>query len=353
VFALQEPPRLVIDLPEVVWRIRPDPLGSPRGLATGHRFGKFDAGRSRLVVDAAGPFRIDGTFVLPPGDAGRGFRVVVDLRAGAAALADERTRVAALPPARAEPAPPMRETLRPQPVPRPGSTPPARPIRPVIAIDPGHGGVDPGTRGVNGVDEKDITLAMGLELRDRLLATGRYRVAMTRERDVYLPLRERIKIAREANAAMFLSLHADSIADPATRGASVYTLSDRASDAEAERLAAAENRADVLAGADLSAVDATTAGIMLEQARRITSNTSIELAEILVAELGKVTPLLRNTRRYAGFVVLKSPDTPSVLVELGYLSNRADARLLTDRGHRARLAAAIVRAVDRHFGVAN
>lgn len=364
VTALADPPRLVVDLPEVRWPAARSAEPGPRGLATGLRFGKLDAGRGRLVVDVGQPFRIETSFVLPPSTLGGTQRIVVDIVAasamgrvapgpspGAGAGPPPGPTVAALPSPQIEAPPPAPELGPPRPSTRPGPPPASRATRPVIAIDPGHGGIDPGTHGVNGADEKDVTLAMGLALRDRLLATGRYRVVMTRERDVYLTLRDRITRAREANAALFISLHADSIAEPATRGASVYTLSERASDAEAERLAGVENRADVLAGADLSPLDATTAGIILEQAQRVTSNSSIDLAELLVAELGSVTMLLRNTRRFAGFVVLKSPETPSVLVELGYLSNRDDARLLEDRAHRARLAAAIVRAVDRHFGV--
>jgi N-acetylmuramoyl-L-alanine amidase len=345
--AIDGPPRLVVDLPEVRWRIGNDPLGNPRGLATGHRHGRFDAGRSRLVVDLAHPFKVVDSFTLPPRDGTRKFRLVVDIEPtpgmpspgtpGGASLA------AITPPS--DPAPPVRSpALHPAPRPDPA-------VKPVIVLDPGHGGVDPGARATTGVDEKDVTLAVGLELRDRLLATGRYRVRMTRERDEYVALRDRIRIARDAGAALFISLHADSIPGRDIRGASVYTLSDQASDAEAARLAAAENRADILAGADLSYQDPLIANVLLDISRRDTSNSSIEFAEILVDELGEVTNLIRNTRRFAGFVVLKSPDTPSVLVELGYLSHPEDARALQSSRERAKLVTAIQRAVDRQFGL--
>jgi N-acetylmuramoyl-L-alanine amidase len=354
--AIDSPPRLVIDLPEVKWRVGPDPLGDPRGMALRHRYGKFAQGRSRLVVDMAEPFRIADSFVLPPADGARSFRVVVDLLPTAqmpSPGAPGGAEIATISPPD-DPAPPVRGGEVPAPVAKPldqaMEVPPARPVRPLIVLDPGHGGIDPGTMGTNGLPEKAITLAMGLELRDTLLETGRYRVVMTRETDEYVALRDRIGIARKAGGNLFISLHADSIDNPETRGASVYTLSAEASDAEAARLAAAENRVDILAGADLSYQDPLVAEILLDLSQGSTNNRSILFAEKLVGELGEVTTLLRNTRRYAGFVVLKSPDTPSVLVELGYLSHRRDAQLLNNPAHRAKLSRAILHAVDRHFG---
>jgi len=162
-------------------------------------------------------------------------------------------------------------------------------------------------------------------------------------------LRERIAIARRLGADLFLSLHADSIDDRRVRGASVYTLSEQASDAEAERLAHKENRVDVLAGVDLSVQDEIVAGILIDLARRDTNNKSIIFAETLIEEIDDVAELLRRTRRYAGFAVLKAPDTPSVLLELGYLSNPRDAARLSDPRYRERLARSIARAIDRYF----
>jgi N-acetylmuramoyl-L-alanine amidase len=220
---------------------------------------------------------------------------------------------------------------------------------PVIAIDPGHGGKDPGTVGINGVLEKEVTLDVARRLRTLIERTGRYEVVLTRDDDVLISLRERIERARRADAALFISVHADSIGDSGFRGASVYTLSDQASDAEAARLAAKENRADVIAGTDLSAHDEVVAGILIDLAQRVTNNKSIEFADVLASELADVTALVRNTRRFAGFVVLKSPDVPSVLLELGYLSNPTDATNLARPEYRDKMARSTVRAIDRYF----
>ncbi len=224
-----------------------------------------------------------------------------------------------------------------------------RPETYVIVLDPGHGGVDPGTRGVNGVDEKEVTLAFARAVARELRKSDRYRVFLTRTDDRFVPLRERVRMAQARDADLFISLHADSIADPKISGASVYTLSETASDAEAARLARKENKVDILAGVDLTDQDPIVASILIDLAWRETNNRSIDFAELLTEELGRVTRLLRRNRRFAGFVVLKSPETPSVLVELGYLSNERNAALLMDAGYRQRVAVAVRRAVDRYF----
>ena len=172
---------------------------------------------------------------------------------------------------------------------------------------------------------------------------------MTRATDVFLPLRERIRIARDADAALFMSLHADSLGDSQVKGASVYTLSEHSSDEEAALLAAKENKSDILAGTDLSVHDPIVAGILIDLAQRDTNNKSIAFADLLAADLGEATKLLRNNRRFAGFAVLKSPETPSVLIEIGYLSNAEDAKWLKEPEHLRQLGRAILKAVDRHF----
>ncbi|HET6469729.1 MAG TPA: N-acetylmuramoyl-L-alanine amidase [Geminicoccaceae bacterium] len=234
-----------------------------------------------------------------------------------------------------------------RPAPAPGV--PVRPGARTLVIDPGHGGPDPGTIGVTGVAEKTIVLDMALQLRTLLTATGRYRVVLTREADVFVPLRERIRLAREAGGELFISLHADSIGRDGFRGAAVYTLSDRASDEEAGLLASKENKADIIHGADLTNHDPLVSSILIDLALRDTSNKSIEFADLLSVELAEVTPLVRRHRRFAGFAVLKSPDVPSVLVELGYLSNPDDAANLGDPAWRAKMSRAILQAVDRYF----
>lgn len=232
-------------------------------------------------------------------------------------------------------------------------TPPvdaAAPALPVVVIDPGHGGVDPGAVGVGGVLEKAVVLEAALDLRDLLRRSGRYRPVLTREGDAFLRLRERVAQAREADGAVFISLHADSLGLPSQRGASVYTLSPLGSDEEADRLASKENKADILAGTDLSHHDAVVTSILIDLAQRDTNNRSIAFADLLAEELARSVPVVHHRRRSAAFAVLKSPDIPSVLVELGYLSNPEDVKNLSRPDHRAGVAAAVLRALDRHFG---
>jgi N-acetylmuramoyl-L-alanine amidase len=192
-------------------------------------------------------------------------------------------------------------------------------------------------------------LAQARELKRRLEATGRFRVVLTRSRDVFVRLRKRIAIARDAGADLFISLHADTIANPKVRGGSIYTLSERASDKEAAALAARENKADVIAGVHLSGQNREVVSILIDLAQRSSMNESAIFAKILTAKLSVTMRLLRRTHRFAGFAVLKAPDIPSVLVELGYLSNPVDERNLRRFKHRARIAQAFVRAIDGYF----
>jgi N-acetylmuramoyl-L-alanine amidase len=222
---------------------------------------------------------------------------------------------------------------------------------PLIYIDPGHGGIDPGTIGVSGSYEKDIVLALAKELRRELLATGRYRVKLTREGDQFVALRPRFEMARADHADLFISLHANSklFGDP--RGLSVYTLSETGSDSEADALATKENKADLINGVDLSRTNGAVTSILIDLAQRETKNLSARFAELLDHELGRVTQLLPNAHRFAGFAVLKAPDIPSVLIEVGYLSNAQDEGLLLSPQHRAKLAGAMLRAIDGYYTV--
>jgi len=232
--------------------------------------------------------------------------------------------------------PPAKDEAKPQP-------------RRRVVIDPGHGGNDPGTIGVRGSHEKDVTMAVARELRRQLLASQRYDVALTRERDEFVSLGERVQRARAAKGELFLSLHADAIHRPDVRGASVYTLSEKASDARAAALAAKENRADAIAGLDLSHQKPDIAAILIDLVQRETKNQSATFANILLPELARDMRLLDRSHRFAGFAVLKAPDVPSVLVEMGYLSNREDEKLLNAPAHQAKLAATLTRAVGRYF----
>jgi N-acetylmuramoyl-L-alanine amidase len=220
---------------------------------------------------------------------------------------------------------------------------------PVIVLDAGHGGKDPGAVGAGGTMEKDITLQMAKELKRLLEAGGRYKVILTREEDKLLALRQRMDVARGAAADLFISIHADHIEKTSLRGASVYTLSENASDAEAAKLAARENKEDLITGVDLSSQSAMVTSILIDLAQRETKNLSARFASMLSEELADHTHVLSNSHRFAGFVVLKAPDVPSVLIELGYLSNEQDEAALGSKRHRRVLGSAIRDAIERYF----
>ena len=225
--------------------------------------------------------------------------------------------------------------------------------RPLVVIDPGHGGIDPGAIGPSGIREKDVTLKVAKAIRDELLASGRVRVALTRDDDRYLVLRERFGIARRLHANLFISIHCDSVgqgpgADGAT-GASVYTLSEVASDKEAARLAARENKADVISGVNLGDAPADVSSILIDLAQRETMNSSAEFARLLGREAKPLMPLKANFHRMASLMVLKAPDMPSILFETGYISNAGDASFLDSADGRHRIAQSVSNAVEAHF----
>ncbi|MCE2510702.1 MAG: N-acetylmuramoyl-L-alanine amidase [Alphaproteobacteria bacterium] len=333
IFTLANPYRIVIDLPEMNWQIPPHALEKGKGVIQGFRYGLFTAGTSRVVLDVNRPVTVKKAFLLNP-IGQHSYRFVLDLEA-VSKEAFEHSRDKAAPPKVAA-----------LPVPPPASKNGAKPL---VVIDPGHGGVDPGALSGSGLQEKGVTLDVARKLKQKLEATGRYRAMLTRDRDIFIPLRSRVAMAREAEADLFISLHADSHPNHRTMGASIYTLSEKASDKEAAAQAANENKADIIAGMDFSGTDPVLADILIDIAQRDSLNSSLSFCYLLIKEMGKVTRLVRNTRRSAGFAVLKAPDIPSVLVEMGYLSNRQEEKLLRDGGHRSRLADAIVKATDRFF----
>ncbi len=340
-FTLAKPYRLVLDMPMVDWRLQAAVPTGAGDLVTALRFGRFTPRTSRVVLDVSGPIKIERNFVLPPKDGESSFRLVIDMRPVSAAefarLARERRTRAG---SRSRSAPP------PSPLPKPVRP---RGAKRVVVVDPGHGGIDPGTTGGRGTREKTVTLALAKEVKRQLEATGRYKVVLTRDRDYFVRLRGRVAKARQAGGDLFLSLHADSIKNSRTRGATVYTLSEKSSDAEAAALAAKENRADLIAGVDLANETDEVANILIDLAQRETMNLSARFANVLIEEMRKEIKLLRKSHRYAGFAVLKAPDVPSVLIEVGYLSNRIDEGLLRKVSHRRKLARGVVRAVDRFF----
>jgi N-acetylmuramoyl-L-alanine amidase len=337
VYVLPDPYRLVIDLPEVDWSKAEKKL-PPKGQVLGVRYGTFRPGTARVVLDLKGPVAIRQAVVLPPQD-GRGHRFVLDVQPS-----DRATFLAAG-------RPPPVDTPAPQPTAKPPKGPAPRRAdgKRVVVLDPGHGGVDPGTTGYAGTYEKDVTLDIALDLAKRLKAGGKYHVLLTRDDDYFVRLRERVRFAREHDAELFVSLHADSLHDSKVRGATVYTLSDRGSDAVAEALAAKENRADSIAGIDLSREKDDIQIILFDLAQRETRNHSAKFAGVLVPEIGRAAKVWRDGRRSAAFAVLKAPDVPSVLVEMGYLSNRQDERFLTSPKGRKAIVDALARGIDRYF----
>jgi N-acetylmuramoyl-L-alanine amidase len=334
---LDDPYRVVIDLPEIAWQLPADAGTKGAGLVTGFRYGTVQAGTARVVIDLKAPAKVKGAFLAAP-EADRQHRLVLDLELAApeAFQAELQSRkptalTAARPPA---PAPPAKK----------------KDERKVIAIDAGHGGVDPGAIGISGAYEKDVTLAMARELKKHLERDGRYRVVMTRDDDTFIRLRDRVGIARQAGADLFISIHADSIGRSSISGASIYTLSEQASDKEAEALAAKENKADIIGGVDLSDKSMDVSTILIDLAQRESMNEAARLAGNLTEHLRATGSILDRSHRFAGFAVLKAPDIPSVLIELGYLSNKTEEAKLRSEAHRARMGAAIRKAVDGYFG---
>lgn len=331
-FFLRAPHRLVIDLPETKFAIDEAEL-APRGLVAKVRYGRMEPGRSRMILTIDGPFLIDDLAVLE-NETTAGFRLIVDLIA-----TSESTFEAA-----------MREriTSAPDSAGKAGDGPVTTPVddRFTVVIDPGHGGIDSGARGVNGTLEKTIVLAFGLELRSKLEKTGRYNVVMTRDTDVFLRLDERVRIARRNDADLFLSIHADSIRVRGFGGATVYTLSERASDAQAAAMAARENLSDALAGMVEEEKQDVVTDILADLIRRETQAFSMRFARTLIGELSDTVTLVNNPLRSAGFRVLRAPDVPSVLLELGYLTNAQDEAQMRDADWRARAADSIVQAID-------
>jgi N-acetylmuramoyl-L-alanine amidase len=353
VFTLSNPDRVVIDMPEVLWRLKGPPVPQGRGAVHSYRYGMFRPGNSRFVIDLNGPVTTSDPLVLPPED-GYGYRVVLDLFPTTQAAFDKHagwpadlrareaaaTQMASLLPEKPDETPPLAEH---------GAPHKRAPASKVIVIDPGHGGIDSGTIGVTGMEEKNVVLDVGTRLAADLRARG-YTVYMTRKSDVFIPLFDRDPFAHRHHADLFISLHSDSNPDSSVHGASVYTLSEKGSDKEAARLAREENQSDIIAGVDLSGDNSSVASILIDLAQRDTMNKSSRFAQEAVGRLSKATDILSpEPHRSANFVVLRSPDVPGVLIELGYLSNSHDCHQMATSDWRNRVAGAIADAVDRQF----
>ena len=342
VFTLANPNRVVMDMPQVLWRLQGSPPPSGRGTVKSYRYGLFRPGNSRFVMDLNKAVTVTAPVALAP-SAGYGYRIVVDLlpttqgkfKLASGWPADLRARESAAEQKSSETARVQAQTA--------GG-------KKIIVLDAGHGGIDTGTSGVTGLHEKDLVLDMVKRIRKSLQARGTYKVYLTRDDDTYIPLGQRVRIARSYDADLFVSIHADSNPTPSVYGASVYTLSESGSDKEAAALAAKENQSDVIAGVDLSNQDVPVASILIDLAQRDTMNRSSRFAETAVAQLRTATDILpRQPHRSAAFVVLKAPDVPAVLIELGYLSNDSDARQMGTDAWREGVAEAIARAIDRNF----
>jgi N-acetylmuramoyl-L-alanine amidase len=347
-FALADPYRVIVDIPQVNFQLKAGAGTAGRGLIKAFRYGVVMPGGSRIVFDLAGPAKIANSYVLEAAN-GQPPRLVLELE-----QVDRTTFVQSLGAEnRPELKPAISDTVASVPVqlpvePTAAARPAASPdTRPVVVIDPGHGGLDNGTQ-AGGTNEKELVLGFGLALRDRLEKSGKYRVVMTRTDDTFIPLTDRVKVARNASAALFVSIHADALPrrEGDAQGATIYTLSDKASDAEAERLAEAENKADAIGGVNLTEEPTEVADILIELAQRETRTFSNRFARLLMGEMKTTVRMHKHPLKSAGFKVLKAPDVPSVLVELGYVSNKGDLEHLVSENWRNRTAVAMAQAID-------
>jgi N-acetylmuramoyl-L-alanine amidase len=311
--------RLVIGLPNVM--VSGELQGAGQGLVKRWLIDEA-AGGARLRLDLAGKAEVRRRFLLPPGDGATAYRYVIDLKAVDAAV---------------PPAPRLSLTMT------PAKAPPLR-LKKVVVIDAGHGGKDSGALGAN-IYEKEVTLAAAKALKDRLERTGRFQVVLTRETDTFVPLESRVQIARRADADLFISLHADSGPDATTRGASVYTLSEKGAD----RVGRVLEKDDWLMKANLPGRDRAVSQILLDLSQRATKNRSAAFAQLLLANVGEETPLLRRSHRDAGFIVLLAPDVPAVLLEMGFITNPEDEAFLSAKASRARLVDAVADSIEAYF----
>jgi N-acetylmuramoyl-L-alanine amidase len=344
-FTLADPYRVVLDIPQVTFQLRAGIGTSGRGLVKAFRYGLVMPGGSRMVFDLTGPAKITKAAVLDAAS-GQPARLVLEFEEtdrtsfvqllGAESRPELRPGIgtAASAVASAEAAAPI-------------EAPAVTDSRPVIVIDPGHGGIDNGTQ-TSTESEKNLVLGFGLALRERLEKSGKYRVVMTRTDDTFIPLDDRVKIARNQSAALFVSIHADALprGEGDAQGATIYTLSDRASDAEAERLAEAENKADAIGGVNLTEEPTEVADILIDLAQRETRTFSNHFARLLLSEMRNTVRMHKRPLKSAGFRVLKAPDVPSVLVELGYVSNKGDLEHLISEGWRSRTVGSMASAID-------
>ncbi len=357
-FTLSSPNRLVVDLPTFSWQSKK--IERPESaMISDIRQGKLNKDISRIVFDLQKPTIVKSAFLLPK-TKDKPNRIVVDYQHVSTKVFEQKKEV-------------IHGTLTvktddrinestaintqntteaPTPPPnthRPSQAQKTQP-KPLIVIDPGHGGQDPGARANAKLYEKTVVLAIAKELKKQLLQSGKYRVALTREKDVYIRLKDRVKFARDRNADLFISIHADSIHKRKVRGTSIYTISKKASDAQTEKLAEKENQSDLIAGLDLNIEDEQVAFILGDFLINDTMNQSKFFANTVVKTLkSSGIRMLENPHRYAGFAVLKAPEIPSVLIEAGFMSNPQEAKLLNQPNHRKKIAKSIIKGINQYF----
>ena len=338
IFLISNPYRVVLDLPPAEFLVPMEPRKAV-GVIKNYRFGLFEPGISRLVIDLTGPAIVKNSFILPPTEQ-KPHRLVLDLKASTkkeflAKATGSQIKRSFVPETTANTDVTNQENHN---------------YDFTIVVDAGHGGVDPGAIGKNGFYEKTVALAAAMELGQILGAIGPYKVVLTRNTDIYLPLRQRVAVARRHKGDLFISIHADSIKNRNIRGGHVYTLSEKASDKEAEALAEKENQSDIIAGFDLEQHPADVSSILLSLAQRETNNSSARAANAILKEWrSRGLTLLRKPHRQAGFAVLKAPDIPSVLVELGFLSNANEAAMLSKPASRKPLINALAQSIHNYI----
>ncbi|MGH1404786.1 MAG: N-acetylmuramoyl-L-alanine amidase [Alphaproteobacteria bacterium] len=350
IFTLSDPYRMVIDLPTFTWNAGHIEK-QPQNAITDIRQGTLTPDISRIVLDLESPVSVESAFLLPAQN-NKTSRIVVDYkRVTSTEFHKTKSNIYGT----LEVNEPNIQTGSNNMVPRPPENT-QRPQRlsakkPLVIIDPGHGGQDPGAQSTDKrIYEKHVVLALAKELKKQLLESGKYRVMLTRETDVYIRLKDRVKFARKHDGDLFVSIHADSIHKSSVRGTSVYTISKKASDAQTAKLAEKENQSDLMAGLDLNVEDEQVAFILGDFLMNDTMNQSKFFANTLVDTLKSYgIKTLQNPHRYAGFAVLKSPDVPSILIEAGFMSNKKEARLLNQSAHRKKLAKAIQKGINAYF----
>ena len=347
-FLLANPYRLVLDMLEVDFELHPV-SGVLTGGVLGYRFGLLKPGISRVVIDLSKPLLVDKHFIIEPGAKPQS-RLVIDLipttrskfLAHVRKSRNQKT-IGLLKLKSEEQKHKTNQGFK--------NKFPQKKISKskIIVLDPGHGGVDPGAIGLKGTYEKKIVLMAAKSIKKILAKSGRYNVILTRKSDRFIPLRKRVAIARRAKADLFISLHADSIKNGAVRGATVYTLSENASDREAAQLAERENKSDLIVGIDLDAESQEVTDILIDLVQRETMNQSAVFADAIVQEITKKIKTHRRPHKFAGFAVLKALDIPSILLEMGYLSNIEDETLLNTDAFQKKLGRAVLLGLDRYF----